>query len=118
MTEPLLCGVELHKSFGPTLALAGAGLALWPGEVVAVMGPSGSGKSTMLHCLAGIIRPDAGTVLYRGQAISALPDGPRSALRRTEFGFVFQFGHAGCTMMLIMVVRRNARRQREVRQRS
>jgi putative ABC transport system ATP-binding protein len=92
MTEPLLCGIELHKSFGPTLALAGAGLALWPGEVVAVMGPSGSGKSTMLHCLAGIIRPDAGTVLYRGQAISALPDGPRSALRRTEFGFVFQFG--------------------------
>ncbi len=92
MTEPLLCGIELHKSFGPTVALAGAGLALWPGEVVAVMGPSGSGKSTMLHCLAGIIRPDAGTVLYRGQAISALADGPRSALRRTEFGFVFQFG--------------------------
>ena len=92
MSEPLLCGTDLHKSFGPTTALAGAGLALWPGEVVAVMGPSGSGKSTLLHCLAGIIRPDAGTVVYCGQELSSLPDGPRSALRRSDFGFVFQFG--------------------------
>ncbi|HEU5469762.1 MAG TPA: ABC transporter ATP-binding protein [Actinophytocola sp.] len=90
--EYLLCGRDLHKSFGPTVALAGAGLALAAGEVVAVMGPSGSGKSTLLHCLAGIIQPDAGSVVYRGQTLSALPDGPRSALRRTEFGFVFQFG--------------------------
>jgi putative ABC transport system ATP-binding protein len=82
----------LHKSFGPTVALSGAGLAIWPGEVVAVMGPSGSGKSTLLHYLAGIIQPDSGSVVYRGQTLSALPDGPRSALRRTEFGFVFQFG--------------------------
>jgi putative ABC transport system ATP-binding protein len=62
------------------------------GEVVAVMGPSGSGKSTLLHCLAGIIQPDAGTVTYAGRELSTLADGPRSALRRTDFGFVFQFG--------------------------
>src|SRR2546421_5008185 len=92
MTDPLLRGTHLHKAFGPTVALAGAGLALWPGEVVAVMGPSGSGKSTLLHCLAGIIRPDSGTVTYRGELLSAMPDVRRSALRRTEFGFVFQFG--------------------------
>jgi putative ABC transport system ATP-binding protein len=90
--EPLLLGRNLCKSFGPTAALDGAGLALWPGEVVAVMGPSGSGKSTLLHCLAGIVRPDAGTVTYRGTTLSSMSDGPRSALRRTEFGFVFQFG--------------------------
>jgi putative ABC transport system ATP-binding protein len=90
--EPLLRGTDLHKAFGPTVALAGAGLAVWPGEVVAVMGPSGSGKSTLLHCLAGIIPPDSGTVSYRGQPVSGLSDGARSALRRTEFGFVFQFG--------------------------
>ena len=56
------------------------------------MGPSGSGKSTLLHCLAGIVAPDAGTVLYDGRELSAMSDVERSALRRTEFGFVFQFG--------------------------
>ena len=90
--EPILRGTELHKTFGQTVALAGAGLAVWPGEVVAVMGPSGSGKSTLLHCLAGIVLPDSGTVHYRGLEVSSMPDGPRSALRRNEFGFVFQFG--------------------------
>ena len=89
---PLLEAADLRKSFGPTPALDGAGMRLWPGEVVAVMGPSGSGKSTLLHCLAGIIRPDSGTVLYRGAELSSLPDVARSELRRTDFGFVFQFG--------------------------
>ncbi|MEV6604976.1 ABC transporter ATP-binding protein [Kutzneria sp. NPDC051319] len=92
MSGPLLEAVNLHKSFGPTPALDGAGMSLWPGEVVAVMGPSGSGKSTLLHCLAGILRPDSGTVSYNGTELSALSDVARSELRRTEFGFVFQFG--------------------------
>ena len=56
------------------------------------MGPSGSGKSTLLHCIAGIITPDAGTVEYDGRELSAMSDVERSALRRTDFGFVFQFG--------------------------
>jgi len=62
------------------------------GDYVALMGPSGSGKSTLLHCLAGIIRPDSGTVSYQGTPLSTLSDVDRSELRRTEFGFVFQFG--------------------------
>ncbi|MFC0115255.1 ABC transporter ATP-binding protein [Kibdelosporangium aridum] len=89
---PLLSGIDLRKAFGKTTALDGADFEIWPGEVVAVMGPSGSGKSTLLHCLAGIIQPDSGTVTYDGRDIATMPDGPRSALRRTEFGFVFQFG--------------------------
>jgi putative ABC transport system ATP-binding protein len=92
MTEPLLVATDLVKSFGPTKALDGASMSVHAGEVVAVMGPSGSGKSTLLHCLAGIIQPDEGTVTYAGQELSSMPDGPRSALRRTDFGFVFQFG--------------------------
>ncbi|MFE5792911.1 ABC transporter ATP-binding protein [Streptomyces sp. NPDC056503] len=89
---PLLRATGLSKAYGPTPALREADFALRAGEVVAVMGPSGSGKSTLLHCLAGIVRPDAGTLSYDGRDLTALSDTARSALRRTDFGFVFQFG--------------------------
>lgn len=89
---PLLAATGLHKSYGATPALAGADLAVSGGEIVAVMGPSGSGKSTLLHCLAGIVPPDSGSVRYAGRELTGLPDGARSELRRTDFGFVFQFG--------------------------
>lgn len=93
MTEhPLLTAESLHKSYGSTPALDGADFSLHAGEVVAVMGPSGSGKSTLLHCLAGIVPPDAGSVRYRGDDLAGLSDARRSALRRSDFGFVFQFG--------------------------
>jgi putative ABC transport system ATP-binding protein len=88
----LLVADDLRKSFGATPALDGASMAIDAGEVVAVMGPSGSGKSTLLHCLAGIVRPDSGRVLYQGRDVATMGDGERSALRRGQFGFVFQFG--------------------------
>jgi putative ABC transport system ATP-binding protein len=89
---PLLVGIDLRRRFGPTVALDGASVALAAGEVVAVMGPSGSGKSTLLHCLAGILRPDSGEVHYRGHRLDSLSEAARSRLRRSDFGFVFQFG--------------------------
>ncbi|MFJ4965307.1 Lipoprotein-releasing system ATP-binding protein LolD [Streptomyces sp. ADI96-02] len=95
MTPPagsLLSAQQLRKAYGPTPALDGAEFSIHPGEVVAIMGPSGSGKSTLLHCLAGIVPPDSGTILYEGRELSAMHDTERSALRRSEFGFVFQFG--------------------------
>ncbi|MFF1464868.1 ABC transporter ATP-binding protein [Streptomyces sp. NPDC058330] len=88
----LLVAQDLHKTYGSTPALDGASFSVHPGEVVAVMGPSGSGKSTLLHCLAGIVTPDAGTISYAGREISSMSDAERSALRRSDFGFVFQFG--------------------------
>jgi putative ABC transport system ATP-binding protein len=88
----LLTAQDLRKTYGPTTALDGAEFSIHPGEVVAVMGPSGSGKSTLLHCLAGIVTPDAGSITYNGREVTAMSDAERSALRRSEFGFVFQFG--------------------------
>ncbi|MEW1545038.1 ABC transporter ATP-binding protein [Streptomyces tsukubensis] len=91
-TEALLVAEDLHKAYGPTPALDGAHFAIRAGEVVAVMGPSGSGKSTLLHCLAGIAPPDSGSIRYQGRELASLSDKERSKLRRTAFGFVFQFG--------------------------
>ncbi|MEV0318894.1 ABC transporter ATP-binding protein [Streptomyces sp. NPDC050658] len=88
----LLTASGLRKAYGTTNALDDAEFSIHPGEVVAVMGPSGSGKSTLLHCLAGIVRPDAGSITYNGRELTGLPDATLSALRRSEFGFVFQFG--------------------------
>jgi putative ABC transport system ATP-binding protein len=92
VSDPLLTGIGLHKSFGTTPALRGVDVSVAAGEVLAVMGPSGSGKSTLLHCLAGILTPDSGAVTFDGRRIDRLGDRERSVLRRTSFGFVFQFG--------------------------
>ena len=83
---------ELHHSFGETPALRGASLTVRRGQLVAVMGPSGSGKSTLLHCLAGIFTPTRGEVWFDGVRVDQLDDAHRTRLRRTDFGFVFQFG--------------------------
>jgi putative ABC transport system ATP-binding protein len=88
----LLTGSDLRKGFGKTTALDGVSIGIAAGEIVAVMGPSGSGKSTLLHCLAGIMRPDAGEVWFEGERIDSLGEGPRTKLRRSAFGFVFQLG--------------------------
>jgi putative ABC transport system ATP-binding protein len=83
---------DVHKNFGQTPALTGATLAVSGGEILAVMGPSGSGKSTLLHCLAGIFVPDGGEIWFDGHRLDTLGDAKRTELRRTDFGFVFQFG--------------------------
>jgi putative ABC transport system ATP-binding protein len=88
----LLEAYNVAKAYGATPALIDADFAIDAGEIVAVMGPSGSGKSTLLHCIAGIVPPDSGTVHYDGRELSAMSDVERSALRRSAFGFVFQFG--------------------------
>ena len=88
----VLCGEGLVRRFGLTEALRGIDVGIREGEIVAVMGPSGSGKSTLLHCLAGILRPDEGRVVFDGRRIDDLGEGERSRLRRSAFGFVFQFG--------------------------
>jgi putative ABC transport system ATP-binding protein len=83
---------DVVKSFGQTPALRGASVSAAAGEIIAIMGPSGSGKSTLLHCMAGIFKPDSGEVWFDGTRLDELGETKRTELRRTAFGFVFQFG--------------------------
>ncbi|WP_326772890.1 ABC transporter ATP-binding protein [Streptomyces sp. NBC_01445] len=89
---PILAARGLIKSYGKSEALRGASIDLRAGEILAVTGTSGSGKSTLLHCLAGIVRPDKGSVSYGDEQLDRLHEERLSELRRTDFGVVFQFG--------------------------
>ncbi|MFK0163959.1 ABC transporter ATP-binding protein [Rhizobium sp. NPDC090279] len=90
-----LSGVERHYGQGETRLsiLKGADFTLRSGEMVALVAPSGTGKSTLLHVAGLLEHPDGGEVLVNGQACEALPDDKRTAVRRSEIGFVYQFHH-------------------------
>ncbi|HEV2258381.1 MAG TPA: ABC transporter ATP-binding protein [Streptosporangiaceae bacterium] len=108
---------NIVKSFGQTPALRGTSVALSRGEILAIMGPSGSGKSTLLHCLAGIFPPDSGEVWFDGRRLDTLSDSERTRLRRTAFGFVFQFGNlvpeltAADNVALPLLLKRSGRKE-------
>ena len=90
-----LSGVERHYGQGDTVLsiLKGADFTLHSGEIVALVAPSGTGKSTLLH-LAGLLEhPDDGEVSINGHACNGLSDDKRTAIRRSEIGFVYQFHH-------------------------
>jgi putative ABC transport system ATP-binding protein len=71
----------------------GLDLQLRQGEYLAVMGESGVGKSTLLNLLAGLDKPDSGSVLLEGVDLAALDDDAATLLRRRAVGFVFQAFH-------------------------
>jgi ABC-type lipoprotein export system ATPase subunit len=72
-------------------ALQHVNLEIYKGEFVAVTGTSGSGKSTLLHMVAGLDRPDSGTIEVSGQNIAKFRDNKLSRFRNRTIGFVFQF---------------------------
>ena len=94
--SPVLCARGLMKTYGSssttTRALDGVDLDIARADSLAVMGPSGCGKTTLLHILAGILTPTAGTVRHDGTDLATLGDRRRTRLRRNDFGFVFQDG--------------------------
>jgi lipoprotein-releasing system ATP-binding protein len=83
-----------YKQAGVSLpVLRGVSVALAPGEIAALVGPSGAGKSTLLHTAGLLERPDEGQVLLAGQECGGMSDSQRTALRRAQLGFVYQFHH-------------------------
>ena len=72
-------------------ALDGVDLALFPGELIVMLGPSGSGKSTLLNILGGLDKPTSGSVSYAGRDVTGSDDDSLTRYRRDYVGFVFQF---------------------------
>ena len=87
---------NLSRRFGRDVerpVLQDVTLRVAAGEYVAIMGESGAGKSTLLNLIAGLDRPDSGTVLIDGVDLGTLDDDGRTLLRRRRMGFVFQAFH-------------------------
>lgn len=84
--------VDLELAYGQTPALRGMDLVIGCGETVALMGPSGSGKSTVMHCVAGILKPDAGRLHVLGQDLGAMSRTELARFRLENIGLVFQLG--------------------------
>jgi len=92
---PLLDISQLKKSFvspdGPRHMVVNVeGFSLDERAQVALSGESGSGKTTFLHLIAGIFKPDSGSITIAGQPMSALSEPRRDRLRATTIGYIFQ----------------------------
>jgi lipoprotein-releasing system ATP-binding protein len=70
-----------------------AELAVWAGQLVALIAPSGAGKSTLLHVAGLLERQDAGEVFVNSRPTSQLSDVDRTRIRRVEMGFIYQAHH-------------------------
>lgn len=96
-TNPVLklTNIDLHYSNSdkPLVVLDKANFCLNRGETVALVAPSGAGKSTLLHIAGLLERPTQGEVELCGKQCSQLSDDERTAIRRSDVGFVYQFHH-------------------------
>lgn len=127
MADPVLKLEAVERAYeeaGHALeVLRGADLSLKPGEMVALVAPSGAGKSTLLHTAGLLERPDGGEVYLSGQPCGSLSDRERTARRRNDIGYVYQFHHllpefsALENVMIPQMIRGLARREAETRAR-
>ena len=85
--------LQLHNlrfSYGSGFELHVPELVIQPGESIALVGPSGSGKTTLLNLVAGILRPDQGTILLGDQCLTDLSSRSWRQLRLGSIGMIFQ----------------------------
>ena len=89
MSTPMIVAHEVQKYYGGFHALKGVNLEVEAGAVTCIVGPSGSGKSTLIRCLNGLVRPDAGTIVFDGMALDTHSERDWRRLR-LRVGMVFQ----------------------------
>jgi len=90
MSEAILVGVDLTKTFGELTVVRGASIAVGDGEFVSLVGKSGCGKTTLLSLLSGLERPTSGRVTIAGKEISGASEDELALFRRENVGFIFQ----------------------------
>lgn len=98
MSDPILRLTGITKAYNAgkpneVTVLRGIDLSVAPGEVVALVAPSGAGKSTLLHIAGLLDAPDQGTVEIAGTDMTGQGDRYRTAVRRSDVGFIYQFHH-------------------------
>lgn len=98
MNNPVLSLNSISKSYhigrpNQIDVLVDTHFELGSGEIVALVAPSGAGKSTLLHIAGLLDTPDSGSVRLNGEELSTLSDRKRTAIRRNDMGFVYQFHH-------------------------
>lgn len=89
MSAPVIAVRGLAKAFGGKKVLSGVDLDVQEGSLHAVVGQSGTGKSVLFKTIMGMMKADAGTVVYRGTELTSLP-APALAEARRHFGYSFQ----------------------------
>jgi len=96
--RPLIAASDLHKTYplpesGQLQVLKGAGFSLDAGTTLAITGQSGSGKSTLIALLAGLDRPDRGSLAINGAELTTMDEAGLTRFRAAHIGIVFQQFH-------------------------
>lgn len=89
MTVPLIQFIDIKKSFGDFQVLKGINLSIYTGEILTVIGKSGTGKSVLLKHIIGLIHPDSGQILIKGEPLHQLPEEKVQSFQK-ELSFMFQ----------------------------